>query len=282
MDMSARRHDTKGPGRAAAWGLVMLLVLVALACLGPLCLNVDPAAQSLSDSLLPPGGGEGLGAGLLGRDVLGRDVLARLMEASRLSLGLAALCAASAGLPGVLAGVAAAWWQGPVDRGLLWLSDVLMSLPGLLLVLLLATIAPGQAWALYLGVSITLWVECFRVTRATVRPVLAGDGVEAAGLLGLGPWHVLRHHVWPVLAPVAGTLFALGTAQAVLATATLGFIGVGLQPPTPELGLMMTEFLPYYEEAPWLMAAPVVVLVWLVLAMSLLMPRLQATNGAEP
>ena len=80
----------------------------------------------------------------------------------------------------------------------------------------------------------------------------------------------ITHHLLPALAPVLGTLLAFSAAQAVLALAALGFIGVGLQPPTPELGLMMTEVLPHYEEAPWLIAAPVALLMLLVLGMMLL------------
>jgi peptide/nickel transport system permease protein len=269
--------DAKPQDRAVLAGWGMLLALFCLAWMGPVWLGVDAAEQDLSASLSPPSSRFWLGA-----DVLGRDVLARLLEAARLSLGLACLCAASAAVPGVLAGLAAAWWGGHVERGLTLLADTVLSLPGLLLVLLLATMDPGQAWALYLGVSITLWVEFFKVTRSTVRPVLAGDAVEAAHLLGFGAWHVIRHHVWPVLAPVFGTLLALAAAQAVLATAALGFISVGMQPPTPELGLMMTEFLPYYQEAPWLMAAPVLVLMWLVLAMVLIAPRLNPSAGPHP
>jgi peptide/nickel transport system permease protein len=100
--------------------------------------------------------------------------------------------------------------------------------------------------------------------------VLAGDAVQASRLLGFGPVYILRRHLLPALAPVLGTLLAFSTAQAVLALAALGFIGVGLQPPTPELGLMMIEFLPHYEEAPWLITAPVALLMLLVLGMMLL------------
>ncbi len=123
-----------------------------------------------------------------------------------------------------------------------------------------------------MGLSAALWVEYFRVSRAVARPVLAGDAVQASRLLGFGRGYVLRRHLLPALAPTLGTLLAFTTSQAVLALAALGFVGVGLQPPTPELGLMMTEAMPYYEEAPWLIAAPVTLLVGLVAAMMLLNP----------
>jgi peptide/nickel transport system permease protein len=194
----------------------------------------------------------------------------RPAHAARLSIGLALLAALTAAVPGVLLGVTASWRGGRTERALVMLADAVMSVPGLLLVLLFSALAPGQHWALYVGLSLSLWVEYFRVSRAASRPVLAGDAVQASRLLGLGPVYVLRRHLLPALAPVLGTLLAFSAAQAVLALAALGISGVGLQPPTPELGLMMIEFMPHYEEAPWLIAAPVVVLITLVLGMMLL------------
>lgn len=256
------------PRQAARWrrrsGWLLLGAIAAFAALGPL-LAGDPARQDLWASLQPP-----TAAHPLGTDVFGRDVLARLSHAARLSLGLALLAALTAAVPGVLLGVAAAARGGSIERALVLLSDAVLSLPGLLLVLLVAALAPGRHEALYAGLALSMWVEYFRVSRAASRPVLAGDAVQASRLLGFGPGYVLRRHLLPALSPVLATLLAFSTAQAVLALAALGFIGVGLQPPTAELGLLMTEALPFYEEAPWLMAAPVALLMLLVLGMMLL------------
>lgn len=245
-------------------GIVLLALLAAFALFGPFAVGIDPAKQVLADSLSPPGAAYWLGA-----DVLGRSVLARLAHAAQLSLGLALLAAVTAAVPGVLLGVTAAWRGGRTERALVMLSDAVLAVPGLLLVLLFAALAPGRHWALYVGLSLSLWVEYFRVSRAASRPVLTGDAVQASRLLGFGQAYVLRRHLLPALAPVLGTLLAFSAAQAVLALAALGFIGVGLQPPTAELGLMMTEYLPHYQEAPWLIAAPVALLMLLVLGMML-------------
>ena len=245
-------------------GLLLLAAVAVFSLFGPWLIGIDPRVQTLADSLSPPGA-----AHWLGTDVLGRSVLARLASAAQLSLGLALLAAVSAAVAGVLLGVTAAWRGGRLERALVMLSDAVLSIPGLLLVLLFSALAPGRHWALYLGLSLSLWVEYFRVSRAAARPVLAGDAVQASRLLGFGAAYLLRRHLLPALAPVLGTLLAFSTAQAVLALAALGFVGVGLQPPTPELGLMMIEFLPHYEEAPWLIAAPVALLMLLVLGMML-------------
>jgi peptide/nickel transport system permease protein len=255
------RHSTHWRRRT---GGLLLAAIAAFAALGPL-LAGDPARQDLWASLQPPGLQQPLGT-----DVFGRDVLARLAHAARLSLGLALLAALTAAVPGVLLGVVAAARGGRVERALVLLSDAVMSLPGLLLVLLVAALAPGRHEALYAGLALSLWVEYFRVSRAASRPVLSGDAVQASRLLGFSFGYVLRRHLLPALAPVLAPLLAFSTAQAVLALAALGFIGVGLQPPTAELGLLMTEALPFYEEAPWLMAAPVALLMLLVLGMMLL------------
>jgi len=257
----------RGAPRTAARrraGLGILALVAAFSLFGPALIGIDPARQTLADTLMPPGA-----AHWLGTDVLGRSVLARLAYAARLSLGLALLAALTAAIPGVLLGVAASWRGGRTERALVMLADAVLSVPGLLLVLLFAALAPGRHWALYIGLSLSLWVEYFRVCRAASRQVLAGDAVQASRLLGFGTGYVLRRHLLPALAPVLGTLLAFSAAQAVLALAALGFIGVGLQPPTPELGLMMTEFLPHYEEAPWLIAAPVALLMAVVLGMML-------------
>lgn len=248
-------------------GLALLSLLALFALLGPWLVGASPVVQDLRNALAPPGAQHWLGT-----DVLGRSALARLAHAAQLSLGMALLAAVSAAVPGTLLGIVAAWRGGRTERALLMLSDSVLAIPGLLLVLLIAALAPGALWALYAGLSAALWVEYFRMSRAVARPVLAGDAVQASRLLGFGRGYVLRRHLLPALAPTLGTLLAFTTSQAVLALAALGFVGVGMQPPTPELGLMMTEAMPYYEEAPWLIAAPTALLVWLVAAMMLLNP----------
>jgi peptide/nickel transport system permease protein len=265
LSMSAPQAHSAASRRRQRFGYAVLGLVAVFALAGPTAIGIDPAIQALQNSLQAPGQ-----AHWLGTDIFGRSVLARLAAAAQLSLGLALLAAVSAAVPGVVLGIMACWWGGRVERALVMLADAVLSIPGLLLVLLLAALAPGQHWAIYLGLSLSLWVEYFRVTRAACRPVLAGDAVQASRLLGFGALYIVRRHVLPALTPLLTTLLAFSTAQAVLALAALGFIGVGLQPPTAELGLMMIEFLPHYSEAPWLIAAPVLLLMLLVLGMMLI------------
>jgi peptide/nickel transport system permease protein len=245
--------------RHAAWAALTAVFLLGL---WSAWWGQDPAVQDLSHTLMPPGS-----AHWLGTDHLGRDLLARLGEAVRVSFWLALGSATLAVALGSLLGLWAAWRGGITDRLLCLCADGVAAIPGLLWVLLVAALAPGQKWALYSGLVLTAWVEFFRLVRSQAASRLAGDAVQAGRLLGFGPVYLLR---WYVLPPMAGDLLRLGSyaiANAVLAVAALGFVGVGLRPPTAELGLMMTEALPYYEAAPWLLAAPVVLLVLVVSAL---------------
>lgn len=253
-------------GRWLGLALVGAVVLFALA--GPLLVTANPARQMLSRALEAPSA-----EFWLGTDHLGRSVLARLAHAARLSVSLAAASVLAASVLGAGAGLLAAWVGGWTDRVLASVADAVLALPGLLLVLLLAAIAPGQAWALFLGLSLAAWVEWFRLTRAASAALIAAPAVEAARLLGFGWGHALRRHVLPELAPMLGTLAALGLGNAVLAVGALGFVGVGLRPPTAEWGLMMTEMLPYHREAPVALLAPAACLFALVLGAQLLAGR---------
>lgn len=240
--------------------LFVLGALAAFAILGPLVLP-DPAAQDLGRYLEAPSLAEPLG-----RDDYGRSVVARLAHATRLSLVLAALCVATALVLGTVAGIVAAWRGGWVDAVLRAVSEAFVAIPALLVVLLVSALATGGSlWALYLGLALAQWVEYFRVVRARCGLVLGSPAVEAAGLLELGPTHVVRRHLWPDLRPVLITLASLGMVTSILAMSTLGFVKVGLQPPRAELGLLITDAFPFYDVAPWLSLAPIAVLFVLTL-----------------
>lgn len=270
--MMLQMQDLAGttPPRSDPWpisrriGLGLLASLAAFALLGPVVVSADPARQELSASLAPVGSDF-----LLGADHYGRSMLARLAYGARLSFGMALLTMLSAAVPGLLLGVLAAWRGGVTERALVALSDIVLALPGLLLVLLLLAFAPGHFLPLYLGLSLSLWVEFFRVARTTTARLLVEPRIEASRLLGFGTFYILRHQVLPEIAPLLLTLasFAMGTA--ILAISTLSAISVGLQPPTPELGSMIVELLPYYAEAPLAVLMPGILIFLLVLGLQL-------------
>lgn len=230
-------------------GLLLLFVLF-----GPM-LWPDPVHQDLLRSLTPPGMDEPLG-----RDHLGRSVLARLAHGTRLSLLLAVLSVATATAVGSFWGIVAAWRGMRVDALVNGVAETIAAIPSLLVVLLFSAMGQGRLWMLYLAIALTQSTEYFRVVRARSSLILAGPGTQTARLLGLGPAHLLRRHLWPELRPVLLTLSTFGIGTSVLILSTLGYVGVGLTPPTPELGIMIVESLPYWSQAPWIVAAPMTVL----------------------
>ncbi|WP_274845755.1 ABC transporter permease [Sinorhizobium meliloti] len=176
----------------------------------------------------------------------------------------------SAAIPGVSLGLLAAWRGGWAEKGLELIATVVLALPGLMLVLLLLAFSPGNYGPLFLGLALTLWVEFYRVTKATTRAVLAHPHIEAARMLGFGSRYILTRYVLPVIAPMIATLSAFAMATAIIAVSTLSAISVGLQPPTPELGSMIVELLPYYSEAPVHVLLPAALIFLLVLGLQLL------------
>ncbi len=226
-------------------GVALIGAVAAFAIVGPWLIQADPARQNLMQPLAPIGGDY-----LLGTDHLGRSTLARLAHASRLSLSLSLLTVFTAALAGGAAGLVAAWRGGWSERVLLGITDGILALPGLLLVLLMRALVPGSFWPVYIGLSLVLSVEYFRLVRAAAGTVLASPQVEAARLLGFDAIHIMRRHVVPEVAPLVVTLMAFGASTVVMALAALSFIGSGFAPPTAEWGGMLTELLPYNVEAP--------------------------------
>lgn len=245
--------------RFTAWATLLLLGVFVL--WGPSFLP-HPHIQDLSLSLQSPSLQH-----WLGMDALGRSALARLAQGLRTSIGLAVGAAVASALLGCILGIWAAWRQGWSQHALQGLSDGVMAMPALLWVLLLSAIAPGEKWPLYMGLVATAWVEFYRTTRVCVSVALASPQVQSSRLLGFGVRYIVRHHISPELSPRLFTLGALAVCNGVLAVAAMGFVGIGLRPPEAELGLLMTESLPYFSTAPHLLMAPVLALLACVLSL---------------
>lgn len=250
---------------AAHYGTLLLILLVAYAFLTPLFSQSDAISQNLSQSLAAPSL-----EFLLGHDQFGRDMWVRLAEALQLSLLMALFCVITAATIGVLLGILTAMTPKWVDRALDMVVSMILALPGLVLVLILAAIKPGSFAMIYLAISLIQWIEYFRISRVIAQRLAKSPEVEASRLMGFGTFYLLKRHFLPAIAPQLSTLAAFGAANAVLMMASIGFVYVGIQPPTAELGLMIVEYFPYYEEAPWLLLQPLFALALLVLSCQLI------------
>ncbi|MFC0821203.1 ABC transporter permease [Moraxella marmotae] len=251
-------------------GMIILVGLFAFGFLQPWYYPVDGAAQNLNAILQ--------GSSRLhwfGTDHFGRDMLSRIAAAIRLSLGMVVVSVGLALVFGLLAGIVAS--LGTLyDKVLSFICDVIMALPGLLFVLLFAAIAPNSFWALYLGIALVMWVEFFKMARAIAKTLATSPQLESSRLMDMGFWYCIKRHYLPSLLPMLLPLAAYGAGNAILALATLGFINVGLRPPTAELGLMMTELFAYYYQAPWIFVQPIIVTLLLVLSFHLLSGNTQS------
>jgi len=255
----------RGLTRTQWCGLVLLVLIVAFALLAPLVSVADPLRQNLRQVL-----GAADANAPFGYDHLGRSLMARLAAALRLSLLIAAAAVVTSAILGISIGLLAAWRGGVVDRLMTLIVDSFLALPGLLLVLIVSAIIADTAFAFWLGLSLILWIEYFRLTRAVAKRLLVAPAVEATKLLGFNSWVIFRRHLWPELAPMLLTIAAFGAATAIMVIAALGYVSVGMRPPTPELGLMMVELLPYYREAPMVVMQPVLATFLTILGLNLL------------
>jgi peptide/nickel transport system permease protein len=246
-------------------GAIIVLVLIGFAVLEGFFHNIDPAIQNLDNAFANPNLSEPFGT-----DQFGRSMFARMGAALRLSLTLSAVCALTSASIGVSLGVLAGWRRGIVDRLISFFVNMVLALPGLVLILLFAGIAPGSLLMLYIAISLVLWVEYFRVARALTQTAVASAQMQSSQMLGFGVWYCFRRHIWPTLRQSIFTLAAFGAASSILALAAVSFVAVGLRPPTAELGLMMVELFPYYSDAPWVLAQPLLAVFLLILGLNML------------
>lgn len=267
---------------AAAWRplalpLLLLGAMVALVVFGPLMIPHDPATQDLIRTLEGPSVRHWLGT-----DHLGRDVGARLVHGGARSLGIALACVGFASGVGVALGLAAAYAGRLTDIAIMRLADLMLAFPGILLALLISGFLGGGILPMLIGIKLTLWPQFARMARAIAIGELAQPHVEAARLAGFPALTILRRHVLPPVLRQTVTLATLGLGAAIMSISSLGFLGLGLQPPTPEWGAMISELLPFLTEAPVQMAAPCLAIFLAVLGVTLLAQGLAEARVKDP
>lgn len=248
-------------------GLSLFLTPCVFALLAPVLVSGSPHEQSLMHTLEAPNSEHWFGT-----DHLGRDMWLRLASALRVSLVVSLISTLFATVLGTVLGVCSAQYPS-ADRFLNAGANLFLAIPGLLFVLLLATLAPQQLWPLFLGVAFIASIEMYRVVRAQSMNIANKDAVKASQLLGFNTRYLLRRHYFPELRPIILRLAVFTLATTILSVAALGFINVGVKPPRAELGLMMIELMPYYYEAPWVIMQPIIALFLLVLGLNLMIGR---------
>ncbi len=230
-------------------GLLLAIVMATLCA--PWLAYHDPNQQLLTARLHPPSARYPLGA-----DHLGRDLLARVLYGGRSSLLLSALAVLVAGSIGVAIGALAGRVGGIFDEVMMRLVDVLIVFPSLVVALVIAALLQPSFGALLLALTITGWTTYARLARALTLDVLARPFIEAAVATGVAEGRLLLRHVLPnISGPILATSF-LRFGHTLLTIAGLSYLGVGVQPPTPDWGAMLAEAQPYMQRMPLLLIAP--------------------------
>lgn len=251
--------------------LGMLAAFALAALLAPWISPHDPLRQSLLLRLRPPGSVNAReGLFVLGTDDLGRDLLSRILFGARASFAVAILSVAVSLLVGVALGLAAGWFRGWTATIIMRLVDTVLSIPAILLaVLTVAVLGPGFL-DLVLVLGLTRWPRYTRVVYASTLQVASMPYIQASEMAGAGAFRLLRCHVLP---NIAGPIMVVATSEfglMILFEAGLSFLGLGIQPPAPSWGSILSAGRQYVERAWWLTVFPGIGLFALVVCVNLI------------
>jgi peptide/nickel transport system permease protein len=246
-------------------GALLTIVLIVVALAAPLLSPYDPSVQDTSRRLETPSRDH-----ILGMDDLGRDVLSRIIWGSRVSLRVGFSVVLLASLIGVSLGAISGYFGGAIDTLVMRVSDILLAFPGILLAIAMVAVLGPSLNNVILALATIGWVGYARLVRGQVLKVREMEYVTAARALGARSFRVILHHVLPnVINPVI-VMATLGLAGAILAEAALSFLGLGVQPPTPSWGAMLTAGRRYLGMANHLAIYPGIAIMLAVMGLNFL------------
>lgn len=265
--MSAVSQSGVGRAFATPLGLVsggFLVVVLLVALTAPWITPFDVAAQDLANSNAAPGWPH-----LMGTDEFGRDVLSRVMYGARTSLSVSATAIGISMVLGMALGAAAGYFGGVFERAVMTVVDLTWSFPDILIALMLvAIVGPGLTSTMF-AIAVAYLAQFTRLTRAQIVQLKRETFIEATINLGATPGHILLRHLLPnAVAPVI-VVGMLAIGDGIILEATLGFFGLGAQPPTPSWGAMMSSGTAQLFIAPWVIIYPGLVVAVTVIAVNL-------------
>ncbi len=251
--------------RLSLISLVVVLLLIIIAFLAPLISPYDPADIDVSNILSPPTSSHPLGT-----DDLGRDILSRMIWGSRISLSVGFVAVGIAILIGILIGTVSGYYGGWVDTVLMRFVDIMLTFPTLFLILAVVAIIGPSMFLIMLIIGLTGWMDVARLVRAEFLTLKERDFVMAAKALGVKDFGIIFRHILPnAFAPVF-VAATMGVAGAILIESGLSFLGLGVQPPTPSWGNILTSGKDNIEIAWWLSVFPGLAILFTVLSYNLI------------
>ncbi|MFG2582418.1 ABC transporter permease [Streptomyces malaysiensis] len=232
-------------------GLAIVGVAVVLAVVGPFVVAHDPYQQELMNRLAPPSGEHWLGT-----DALGRDVFSRLVVATRVDLGVGILGALLPFLLGTILGCVAAYFGSIWDVIVMRLTDLVLAFPVYILIITLIAVGGSGIKTLLIAFTGVGWVGYARLVRSVVLRVKNEDYISAARLGGVSHGRIMVRHLLPNVIRSSLTLLVTDVMFVLLGLASFSYLGLGIQPPTPDWGAMIADAQPYMQQQWWLIAAP--------------------------
>jgi peptide/nickel transport system permease protein len=255
--------------KLAVFGFSLIVLVVLGALFAPWISPHEPNEQHF-DGLTIEGAPLGPNSEfLLGTDLLGRDLLARILHGARTSLIIGIVANGLALLIGTIIGVTAGYYRGWIGTMLMRFTDLMMAFPALLLAICLAAIFQPSLWIVAMVIALVNWVQTSRVIYTETTSLAERDFVAAEKTLGASSGRILFSHILPHLVPTLIVWGTLGISTTVLLEATLSFLGVGVQPPTPSWGNIIFENQTYFQAAPWLVFFPGAAILILALSFNL-------------
>ncbi|MEM6988252.1 MAG: ABC transporter permease [Pseudomonadota bacterium] len=256
--------------------VVLIALCLLLAIAGPWLAPYDPTAINIPKRLQPPGG-----EWLLGTDALGRDILSRLLHGARWSLGLAFVVSLIGLLVGTTVGLLSALGGKTVDWLLMRVTDTFLAFPELVAAVVIVGLLGAGTGSLVFALGVVGWMRYCRVARGIGLSVQHRGYVIQARLAGLSPLAIARWHYLPALIPSLTVVWTGMFARAILSVSALGFLGFGVQPPTPEWGTMLLDARLHMRSTPLQMIWPGVAVVVCVLAINLCGDALRDALAAQ-
>lgn len=256
---------TLSSNKAALLGLIIILLLIFVAVFGKFLMPYDPYTGELSQSLQSPSA-----AHLFGTDEQGRDIFSRVIDGTAISLRVGVIAVLIALSIGTVVGAICGYFGGKIDMFLMRIMDIILAFPSMLLAIaFMSALGKGIDKAV-IAISIVTIPEYARIVRGCVLSLRESEYVEAAKVIGNNDFTIIFKHILPnILSPII-VRATLGISSAILDTAALGFLGLGVQPPLAEWGTMLGSGRNYFNNAPFLIIFPGLAITITVLAFNLL------------
>lgn len=265
ITLKSKLIDMCKTNKLAAVSAIIIIIYILLTVFANFIAPYDPIKINLIERLHGP-----TLAHWFGTDDCGRDVLSRILFGGRISLKIGLIPTFISMVVGSVLGLAAGYFGKKTDFIIMRLADMVLAFPSLLLAMVIMYTLGSSLLNLFIALSIISWAGTARVVRSQTLSLKESEFIEAARSMGVKKWTLIFRHILPNCLPSLIVLFTLNIPGAILAEASLSFLGVGAQPPDSSWGLMISQGRQYFFQSPWLVIAPGVAILIVVLAFNFL------------